>query len=243
MIDVKGRWALITGASRGIGKELALFMAENGCNLIIQSRKRSSTDEIAEEIIKRGVEVFQIEAELSDMDSVNKMLAEIDGLKADVDIVFNNAGIQPGYRPEYFSTPESDYEISFLVNTIAPMKICYHFIPKMLERGFGRVINTTSGIQNEPEQAGYSASKAALDKVTIDLQTKLKGKNVILSLVDPGWCRTDMGGSQAPNDPKSALPGVALGAFIDNTAEAKIISAQEYSGMTLVEALRKIKEK
>ena len=243
MIDAKGKWALITGASRGIGKELAIFMAEQGCGLIIQSRKKSNSDEVADILRSKGVAVHQVEAELSDMNSVEKMLSVIDDLKVDVDIVFNNAGIQPGYRQDYFSTPDSDYEISFLVNTIAPMKICYHFIPKMLKRGFGRVVNTTSGIQKEPEQAGYSAGKAALDKVTMDLQTKLVGKNVILSLVDPGWCRTDMGGSQAPNDPKSALPGVALGAFLETAANVKMISAQEYSGMELVEAISRLEAK
>lgn len=71
--------------------------------------------------------------------------------------------------------------------------ICYHFMPKMIEAGFGRIINTTSGIALEPEQAGYSASKAALDKITIDLGSKVEGTDVMINLTDPGWCRTDLG--------------------------------------------------
>ena len=55
------------------------------------------------------------------------------------------------------------------INTVAPALICYHFMPKMIERGFGRIVNTTSGIALEPQQAGYSASKAALNKITVDL--------------------------------------------------------------------------
>ena len=66
--------------------------------------------------------------------------------------------------------------------------ICYHFLPKMVERGFGRIVNTSSGIQLDPQQAGYSASKAALDKVTVDLGSKYEGTDIILSLADPGWC-------------------------------------------------------
>ena len=81
----------------------------------------------------------------------------------------NNAGLQIAYRTDYLNTPVSDYDISFKVNTVAPMMICYHFLPGMKKRGFGRIVNTTSGIDMEPEQAGYSAAKAALSKVTRDL--------------------------------------------------------------------------
>ena len=74
-----------------------------------------------------------------------------------------------------------DFTQSFMINTIAPAIICYRLLPKMIEKGFGRVINTTSGIRNEPEQAGYSASKAALDKFTKDLGTKLEGNDVMMN--------------------------------------------------------------
>ena len=161
MVDVKGRWALITGASRGIGKGVALFMAERGCNLILQGRKAENCEETLKEVTALGVEAYAIGAELSKPEEVQRMLDEIDKKGTRVDIVFNNAGVQVAYRTDYLKTPVSDYEQSFLINTIAPMMICYHFLPKMAERGFGRIINTTSGIRREPEQAGYSASKAA----------------------------------------------------------------------------------
>jgi short-subunit dehydrogenase len=119
------------------------------------------------------------------------------------------------------------------------MMICYAFLPGMVERGFGRIVNVTSGIQNEPEQAGYSASKAALDKVTKDLGTTVEGTDVMISLVDPGWCRTDLGGPKAPNDPDSVIPGMVLGAFADDKKSGRWISAQDYAGMSLEDALNK----
>ena len=122
------------------------------------------------------------------------------------------------------------------------MLICNHYLPKMIERGFGRIVNTTSGINLDPYQAGYSASKAALDKVTIDLGSKYDGTDVILSLADPGWCRTDLGGPAAPNSPESAVPGVVLGAFVDDGKSGRCFSAQTYSGMTLEEALKHAQE-
>lgn len=238
MVDVRGKWALITGASRGLGYLSALFMAERGCNLVLHSREAAHCAKVLEEVKAFGVEAYIAEAELSDLSAVERMLSEIEAKGTQIDIVLNNAGLQIAYRNEYLKTPVSDYEISFRINTIAPMMICYHFLPKMAERGFGRIVNTTSGINLDPYQAGYSASKAALDKVTIDLGSKYDGTDVILSLADPGWCRTDLGGQYAPNSPESALPGVVLGAFINDGKSGRCFSAQEYSGMSLEDAVK-----
>lgn len=239
MVNVKGRWALITGAARGIGYLTAKFMAEQGCNLILHSRNLSHTEKVAEEVKAMGVEVFSVAAELSDLDSVKAMLEEIDKLGVDVDIVLNNAGMQIAYRTEYFKTPVEDYTESFKINTVAPAMICYHFMPKMIERGFGRILNTTSGIRLEPEQAGYSASKAALDKITIDLGSKVEGTDVMINLTDPGWCRTDLGGPHAPNAPESAIPGIVVGAFVDDKKSGRFLNAPHFTGMTLEAAVEK----
>ena len=239
MVDLKGKWVLITGASRGIGRLSALFMAEQGCNLILHSRTKEGTKSLLEEILNMGVSAFSVAAELSNMDEVDKMLKYIDECGAQVDVVLNNAGLQIAYRTDYMSTPMDDYEISFLINTMAPMKICYHFLPKMIERGFGRIVNTTSGIALEAEQAGYSASKAALNKVTIDLGYKINGTDVIVSLADPGWCRTDLGGPNAPNAPESTIPGIVVGAFINDGKSGRIFGAQDFKGMSLEDAVKK----
>lgn len=239
MVDLKGKWVLITGASRGIGRLSALFMAEQGCNLILHSRTKEGTKGLLEEVLAKGVSAFSVAAELSNMDEVDKMLKYIDECGAQVDVVLNNAGLQIAYRTDYMSTPMDDYEKSFLINTMAPMKICYHFLPKMKERGFGRIINTTSGIALEAEQAGYSASKAALNKVTIDLGYKINGTDVIMSLADPGWCRTDLGGPNAPNAPESTIPGIVVGAFINDGKSGRIFGAQDFKGMSLEDAVKK----
>lgn len=239
MVNVKGRWALITGASRGIGYLTAKFMAEQGCNLILHSRKIENCDKVLSEVKALGVEAYAVAAELSDLDAVEKMLAEIDALGMTVDIVLNNAGLQIAYRNEYFKTPVSDYTESFKINTIAPAMICYHFMPKMIANGFGRILNTTSGIRLEPQQAGYSASKAALDKITIDLGSTVEGTDVCINLTDPGWCRTDLGGPHAPNAPESAIPGIVVGAFIDDKKSGRYLNAPFFTGMTLEDAVKK----
>ena len=239
MVDVKGRWAFITGASRGIGYLTAEFMAQQGCNLVLHSRKNEHLEKISARVKELGVQVHCVSAELSDLDAVERMLSEIDSLGVRIDIVMNNAGLQIAYRTDYYKTPVSDYTESFKINTIAPAMICYHFMPKMIEQGFGRILNTTSGIRLEPDQAGYSASKAALDKITVDLGSKVEGTDVMINLTDPGWCRTDLGGPHAPNAPESAIPGIAVGAFVDDKKSGRFLAAPHFTGMTLEEAVKK----
>jgi len=227
------------GAARGIGYLTAKFMAEQGCNLILHSRDIAHTEKVLAEVRSAGVSACSVAADLNDPDAVKRMLAEIDGLGVDVDIVLNNAGLQIAYRTDYCATPVSDYEISFRVNTIAPAMICYHFLPKMIRKGTGRILNTTSGIALDVCQAGYSASKAALDKITIDLGSKVQGTDVLINLTDPGWCRTDLGGAQAPNAPESAIPGIVVGVFVNDGKSGRYLGAQNFSGMTLEDAVRK----
>ncbi len=239
MFDVRGKWVFITGAARGIGYLTALFMAEQGANLILHGRTAEHCGKVLAEVGALGVQAHAVGAELSDLDAVARMLGEIDALGVRVDVVLNNAGMQIAYRTEYFDTPPSDYTESFKINTIAPAMICYHFMPKMIAHGSGRIVNTTSGIALEPQQAGYSASKAALDKITIDLGSTVEGTDVLINLTDPGWCRTDLGGPYAPNAPESAIPGIAVGAFVDDGKSGRYLGAQLFAGMSLADAVKK----
>jgi 3-oxoacyl-[acyl-carrier protein] reductase len=239
MLSVKGKWALITGASRGIGYLTALFMAKQGCNLVLHSRTIEHTLKVLEEVKTFGIEAYCVQADLANHQEVVAMLDEIEARGTAIDIVFNNAAVQVAYQADYWKTPVEGLDLSFRINFIAVTTICYRLMPKMIARGFGRVINTTSGIRDQPEQAGYSASKAALDKFTRDLGTKLEGSNVLINLTDPGWCRTDLGGPQAPNAPESSLPGVVVGAFLDDTRSGRLLNAGYFTDLSLEEAVEK----
>ena len=242
MVDVKGKWALITGANRGVGYRIAKFMASKGCNLILHSRDLSHTAAVLAEVKAMGVEAYDIAAELSDVIQVQKMIDDIKAKGTQVDILFNDAAVQIAYRVDYYKTPVDDYSQSFYINTIAPMMLCYAFIPPMIERGFGRVINTTSGINGEPQQAGYSASKAALDKVTKDLCKLIKDEDIFICLTDPGWCRTDLGGPNAPNAPESATKGMTAPAFASRGKNGKVYHAQDYADMEFDDIVKGIED-
>ncbi|WP_078551417.1 SDR family NAD(P)-dependent oxidoreductase [Bacillus alkalicellulosilyticus] len=239
MIDVKGKWTLVTGASRGIGYQVAIFMAKQGANLILHSRNLEHTKKVEQEVKALGVEVYSVEADLANHESVVRMLDEIEAKGTAVDILFNNAAIQTPYRENVWETPVADFEQSFQVNVISLVTISNRFIPKMIERGFGRIINTTSGIKDQPELSAYAASKAAVDKYTKDLAPRLEGTNVVMSITDPNWCTTDLGGSQAPNTPESAIPGVAVGAFVNDMQSACFFPAAAFYNMSFEEAVKK----
>lgn len=239
MVNVNGKWAFITGAARGIGYLTALYLADQGCNLLLHGRTKAHCEKVLNEVKAKGVQAYAVEAEFTDMEQVKAMLQEIDSLNLPIDFVANNAGMQVAYRNDYFQTPVEDYEKSFAINTIAPALIMYHFLPKMKEKGFGRILNTTSGIRLDPQQAGYSASKAALDKITIDLGSTVQGTDVMINLTDPGWCRTDLGGPHAPNAPESAIPGIVVGLFVDDKKSGRYLNAPHFTGMTLEDAVKK----
>jgi len=242
MVNLSKKWVLITGAARGIGKQVAYAFAEKGANLILHSRNLEHTKALEAELKAKGVEVFSIAAELSDGKAREKFLAELDAKNLEISVVCNNAGLQTPYRVEFWEVHEEDYLLSYQVNTIAPIQISNHFLPKMLKAGFGRIICTTSGIAGEPEQMAYAAAKAALDKFVIDISPKLWDTDVTLNLLDPGWLRTDLGGPNAPNAVESVIPGAVIAAFASNKVRGKWISAQDYAGMKLEEAVEKLEQ-
>jgi len=95
----------------------------------------------------------------------------------------------------------------------------------MVKRGYGRIINSTSGIKDTPQLAPYSVSNAAVDKYTQDLAAELLSTNVLVNSLDPGWLRTDMGGPDADHDLATVLPGALLPAFLEDHGP----SGQRYS--------------
>ncbi len=228
MSKLTGKWALITGASRGVGRQVALGLADHGCRLLLHGRQASHTESLARELRERGVEARAIGAELSDSREVDRL---IDGVLADpggVDVLYNNAAMMTPWR-EAHTSPAEDYRKSFEVNVIALTRLCDRLLPPMLERGWGRIVNVTSGIENIRELLPYSMSKAAVDRYVRDVSPSLEGTGVIMSLLDPGWLRTDLGGDKAPNAVETCLPGALVPLLVDDGAPSgKFYRAQDY---------------
>ena len=238
MAALTGKWSLVTGASRGIGVHLAKGLAGLGSNLILHSRDLAHTAGMADTLRQMGVQVVTVAAELSQEAQVEAML-DLVQQTADVDIVYNNAAIMTPYRNDYWDVPADDMRQSFEVNVIALARICYRLIPPMIARKWGRVINVSSGIRNEPELAAYAMSKAAVDKFVKDFAPKLTGTGVTMNLLDPGWLRTDLGGPRAPGAPSSVVPGALIPALMNDGKSGLLFGAQDYAGLTIEAALAK----
>ncbi len=233
-IDIRGRWALVTGASRGIGRQVARGLAQRGCNVVLHSRERAHTAALEEELRRAGVRTAAVAAELEQAAQVDRMAEEaLAAAGGSLDILYNNAAIQTGWRDDWMGTPAEDFRRSFDVNTIAPIRISCRLLPQMLARGFGRIVQVTSGIRDQPELMPYAASKAALDKFVRDTAPKLRGTGVTMSLLDPGWIRTDMGGPNATNEVESVLPGALVPVLLDGEVHGAFFNAQDWAGKKL----------
>jgi 3-oxoacyl-[acyl-carrier protein] reductase len=227
-IDLKGRWALVTGSSRGIGVQVARALAQHGCNLVLHSRDKAGTTSPEREMGGR-VRVVSLAAELSDQDQVDRLAQEAQQASGGIDVLYNNAAIMTPYRKDIATVSADDYRRSFEVNVIAPIRLTFALLPSMLKRKFGRIIQVTSGIKNEPELMAYAASKAALDKFVLDMAPRLAGTGVTMNLLDPGWLRTDLGGPNAPNAVESVLPGALVPALADDELHGQLIRAQDHA--------------
>lgn len=186
MVDIRGKWALVTGASRGIGTGIARGLAGLGCNLVLHSRSKSHLVPLEKELAGKGARVVVVAAELSEPAQVDGMMDEALAVSEGLDILVNNAAIQTPWRAPHDRTPAEDYRTSFEVNVISPIRITYRALPAMRERRWGRIVQLTSGIQELPELMAYAASKAALDKFVRDVSPSLRGTGVLMNLLDPG---------------------------------------------------------
>jgi NAD(P)-dependent dehydrogenase (short-subunit alcohol dehydrogenase family) len=243
MASLLGKWSLVTGASRGVGSHLSEGLAQLGSNVILHSRELSHTQALATRIGRHGVNVVTVSGELSDQAQVDAMLDAALKQAGRIDILYNNAAIMTPWKENPWDIPAKDFRASFEVNVISLARICYRLVPPMLARKWGRVINLTSGIMNEPNLTAYAVSKAAVDKFVRDFAPSLAGTGVQMNLLDPGWLRTDLGGPRAPNDPSTVLPGALVPALLDNGESGRFFRAQDYAGLSLEQALEKARLK
>lgn len=216
MIPLKGKTALITGSSRGVGQQVAKALAKLGCNVIVHGRTKESCAKTLSLLKDSNVKVYCVSGELSDEKQVNKVIQQVRDLKIQVDILYNNAAVMTPFHQDVWLHNWDEWMLTMKVNVFAVYSLCGAFIPAMIENGFGRVINLTSGIKDVPELAPYGASKWAIDKLTYDLASKLANTGVRINTLDPGWLKTDMGGENAEHPVDAVIPGALAPVLIEN---------------------------
>jgi len=225
---LENKWAFVTGSSRGIGQQIALGLAQRKCNVIVHGRVESHTAETLRRLKVYDIQIYVVSGDLESAKNVEAVIQSVKAGLGSVDILYNNAGFQNVWKPIWEITPE-EWLQSFQVNLFAIIALCNAFTPEMKKRGYGRIINLTSGIKDIPQLAPYSVSKAAVDKYSRDLAAELRGTNVLVNYLDPGWLRTDLGGPNAENAVEAVLPGALVPALLeDNGPSGRLYVAQDY---------------
>jgi NAD(P)-dependent dehydrogenase (short-subunit alcohol dehydrogenase family) len=214
----KEKVALVTGASRGIGRAIALRLAKDGALVIVHyCRNQRAARDTVREIEKNGGSAFSVKADFSSLKGVRALFEAMDKRLQDAlgapefDILVNNAGIALGGGVE--GTSEAEFDKLVAVNIKAPFFIIQQALPRL--RDAGRIINMSSGTSRiaYPEEAAYAMTKGALNTLTLSLAKQLGPRGITVNAVAPGIIDTDFHGGwlRSPKARKFAASVAALG--------------------------------
>ncbi|WP_064093743.1 3-oxoacyl-[acyl-carrier-protein] reductase [Rossellomorea aquimaris] len=224
-MHLEGKVALVTGASRGIGKEIALELAREGCNVVVNyAGSEAKANETVDEIKSLGREAVAIQCNVSDSDSVQNMVKETITQFGTVDILVNNAGITKDNLLMRMKENEWDDVININLKGVF---LCTKAVtrPMMKQRG-GRIINISSivGVSGNPGQANYVAAKSGVIGLTKTTAKELAPRGITVNAIAPGFISTDMT-EQLPEDVRSEmLKQIPLNRFGDPKDIAKVVT-------------------
>jgi NAD(P)-dependent dehydrogenase (short-subunit alcohol dehydrogenase family) len=192
-LELNNKTALVTGGSKGIGKAIAIALAEEWVNVIICGRGEDALNEAAKEIEEINENVLAIPCDLTKQSDVDQLVAAaIDRYKT-IDILVNNAGIASGFD-EFESLDIEEWQHIFDVNLFGAVRVTRAVIPFMKKTGFGRIINISSesGMQPDAFMPHYNASKAALINFTKSLSKAYAADGILVNTVSPAFILTPM---------------------------------------------------
>ena len=190
-LGLKGRVALVTGASQGIGKACALTLAEEGCNVAICARGKEALDKVAQEIKTKGVEVCAIQADVSKPADVKNLVATAAEKFGRIDVLVNNAGT--GRLSDLMTFPEEEFRYNMDLMFFGLIQCSKEVVPHMRKQGWGRIINISSVFGKQPGGlVDYDSIKAAVIMFTKDLAGYLAKDNILVNAVCPGPIHTPL---------------------------------------------------
>lgn len=212
---MENRSALITGGNRGLGLGVVQALAEKDYSVILTCRDEEQGKELAEKFRAEGRDVTFHALDVSDPSSIEKLKDNV----GPVDVLINNAGILIDSKKEVrLEETKKLFMETLEVNVVGAYLMCLAFLPGMKERGYGRIVNVSSGAAQLQEGSYYKplygVSKTALNAITVQLANRYGDDPILINAVCPGWVRTDMGGPDATRSLEEGVFGIVWAATL-----------------------------
>jgi NAD(P)-dependent dehydrogenase (short-subunit alcohol dehydrogenase family) len=227
--DLVGKVAVVTGAGRGIGRAIAIELADLGVRVALVSRSVDELNDVAGEIDAAGGDAYVVRGDLADLSEIDRILEAVRAGLGEPDVLINNAAtVEPLGATQHLELPQVRDAVS--LNVLAPIALTSRVIPVMVSRGWGVIVNVSSGIVARPESmiGGniYAASKSALEAHTINLAAELNGTGVTVNAYRPGTVDTEMQAWIRSQDPER-IGHQLHDRFERSYADASLITAEE----------------
>jgi NAD(P)-dependent dehydrogenase (short-subunit alcohol dehydrogenase family) len=206
--------ALVTGANKGIGKEIARQLGEAGFTVLAGSRDLARGEAAAKELVAEGYEAVAVQLEVTDESSVRAVAGRIETEYGRLDVLVNNAAIIPDGDDAVSRVAGGVLRDAFETNVIGLVGVTQAMLPLLQKAKQARIVNLSTSLASfaqvgDPESGmstvltlGYNSSKAAVNMVTVMLANELRGTGILVNAADPGNCATDMGGWDALRTPQ-----------------------------------------
>jgi 3-oxoacyl-[acyl-carrier protein] reductase len=190
--NLAGKVALVTGASRGIGRAIAVLLASRGADVIATARSASAAAPTVDEITKAGGRARPLALDIADPLSVEAAMADALREHATIPLLVNNAGITRDNL--LMRMKKEDWDQVIETNLTGIYRVCRSLVPSMVKAKYGRIVNITSVVSRSgnPGQVNYAAAKAGTEGFTRSLARELASRNITVNCVAPGFIETDM---------------------------------------------------
>jgi len=190
---LQGQVALITGGGRGIGAAAAELLAQAGASLVLTARSEEEIDAVAKRIRKNGGKAIAVTCDVSDFGQIEEVIESAIDQFDRLDILVNNAGLIWPLEEIVDSDPD-EWAYNIHVNLVGPYNMARNVLPLMIDQGYGRILNITSGVAagGFVGISAYSAAKAGLDAFTRTLAAEVTGTGVMVNGLNPGMVETEM---------------------------------------------------
>jgi 3-oxoacyl-[acyl-carrier protein] reductase len=225
----EGRTALVTGAGRGLGQAIAVQLAEQGARVVLLARSADQLEQTEKLIVDAGGSAVSVPADLGDAEQFGALLETLAGI-ASIDILVNNAAIIDPIGASRAIDPAAWAQL-IEVNVIAVARLSFALLPAMLDAGWGRIVNISSGVAAHPTAMiggnAYATSKVALEGHTVNLAAELDGTGVTVNAYDPGSVDTYMQQWMRDQDEPDDVGALLKRSFTERHETGGLISSDD----------------